>query len=125
MTGIAIKDKNDIKKAARELQKRRAKNILIKGGHAEDSDKADDYILFEDGNDMWLTAPRVDTKNTHGTGDTISACITAEIAKGHSMEQAIVIGKTYVEKTISKGINVGHGHGPLNHWVKIEGDELK
>lgn len=125
LTGIAIRDKNDIKKAARELQKRGAKNILIKGGHAESSDKADDYILFEDGNDMWLTAPRVNTKNTHGTGDTISACITAEIAKGHSMEQAIMIGKTYVEKTISKGINVGHGHGPLNHWVKIEGDDLK
>ncbi len=125
LTEIAIRDKNDIKKAARELQKRGAKNILIKGGHAESSDKADDYILFEDGNDMWLTAPRVNTKNTHGTGDTISACITAEIAKGHSMEQAIMIGKTYVEKTISKGINVGHGHGPLNHWVKIEGDDLK
>ncbi|MCH5380045.1 bifunctional hydroxymethylpyrimidine kinase/phosphomethylpyrimidine kinase [Limosilactobacillus reuteri] len=125
LTGMVIKDKNDIKKAARELQKRGAKNILIKGGHAEFSDKADDYILFEDGNDMWLTAPRVNTKNTHGTGDTISACITAEIAKGHSMEQAIMIGKTYVEKTISKGINVGHGHGPLNHWVKIEGDDLK
>lgn len=125
LTGIAIRDKNDIKKAARELQMRGAKNILIKGGHAESSDKADDYILFEDGNDMWLTAPRVNTKNTHGTGDTISACITAEIAKGHSMEQAIMIGKTYVEKTISKGINVGHGHGPLNHWVKIEGDDLK
>lgn len=41
------------------------------------------------------------------------------------MEQAIMIGKTYVEKTINKGINVGHGHGPLNHWVKIEGDDLK
>ena len=61
LTGIIIKDKNDIKKAARELQKRGAKNVLIKGGHAESSDKADDYILFEDGNDMWLTVTNVNT----------------------------------------------------------------
>lgn len=124
LTGINIKDKTDIKRAAHELQKRGAKNILLKGGHAENSQKADDYILFEDGNDMWLTAPRINTKNTHGTGDTISACITAEIAKGRSMEQAIMIGKTYVEQTIKEGIHVGHGHGPLNHWVKVKGDEI-
>lgn len=124
LTNINIKDKNDIKIAAKELQKRGAKNILLKGGHAKDSQKAEDYVLFEDGNDMWLTAPRINTKNTHGTGDTISACITAELAKGHSMEQAIMIGKTYVEKTIKNGIHVGHGHGPLNHWVKIKGDEI-
>lgn len=124
LTGITIKDKNDIKRAAKKLQDHGAKNVLLKGGHAQTDDRADDYVLFEDGNDLWLTAPRIKTKNTHGTGDTISACITAEIAKGHSMEQAIMIGKTYVEKTIQKGINVGHGHSPLNHWVKVEGDDI-
>lgn len=123
LTGITIQTSDDIKRAAHKLQSLGAKNVLLKGGHASESDQANDYVLLADGDDFWLTAPRIETKNTHGTGDTISACITAELAKGHSMEQAIMIGKTYVEKTIAKGINVGHGHGPLNHWVKLEGDD--
>lgn len=123
LTGITIKDQTDIKRAAQQLQAMGAKNVLLKGGHADDPTKADDYILLEDGNDFWLTAPRVNTKNTHGTGDTISACITSELAKGYSMEQAIMRGKEYVEATINQGIHVGHGHGPLNHWVKIKGDD--
>lgn len=124
LTGIAIKDQHDIKKAAKRLQQYGAKNILLKGGHANDSTTATDYVLYEDGSDQWLSSNRINTKNTHGTGDTISACIAAEIAKGCSMKQAILTGKAYVEATIKAGINVGHGHGPLNHWAKIKGDEL-
>ncbi|MEY8442356.1 bifunctional hydroxymethylpyrimidine kinase/phosphomethylpyrimidine kinase [Lactobacillaceae bacterium 24-114] len=124
LTGITISDKNDVKKAARELQKQGAKNILLKGGHAESSPESADYVLLEDGEEMWLTSPRISTKNTHGTGDTISACITAELAKGHPMKEAITTGKSYVEATIRDSINVGHGHGPLNHWAKITGDDL-
>ena len=100
-----------------------AKNVLVKGGHFNSADEANDFVLLESGRSFWLTAPRVDTHNTHGTGDTISACITAELAKGHTMEEAIRIGKDYVEATIRDGINVGHGHGPLNHWAKIEEDK--
>lgn len=122
LTGMKITDKSATIKAAHKLQDLGAKNILLKGGHADDTNSASDYVLLANGNSFWLSARRVDTNNTHGTGDTISACITAEIAKGHSMEQAIKIGKAYVEATIADGINVGHGHGPLNHWAKIKGD---
>ncbi|WP_076461295.1 bifunctional hydroxymethylpyrimidine kinase/phosphomethylpyrimidine kinase [Limosilactobacillus caccae] len=121
LTGQQINSRNDIITAAKQLQAMGATNVLLKGGHADDPAIASDYVLFANGSDRWLAAPRVATKNTHGTGDTISACIAAEIAKGHSMAEAIVIGKAYVEATIKDGINVGHGHGPLNHWAKIKG----
>ena len=64
-----------------------------------------------------MTSPRFDTIRTHGTGDTISACITAELAKDVPLETAIRTGKAYVTATIRDGIEVGHGHGPLNHWA--------
>ncbi len=113
-----------MEKAGKALQNLGAKNVLVKGGHFTNANEANDFVLLEDGHSFWLTANRINTKNTHGTGDTISSCITAELAKGHSMEEAIRTGKEYVEATIRNGINVGHGHGPLNHWAKI-GSEQK
>ena len=114
---ITIKNNADMKKAGQQLQALGAKNVLVKGGHFNDQKQASDFVLLVDGSSFWMSSPRIDTKRTHGTGDTISACITAELAKGVSMENAIRIGKAYVEATIRDGIQVGHGHGPLNHWA--------
>lgn len=121
LTGITIEDETAMQEAARALQALGAKNVLVKGGHRQAA-LASDYALLADGTSFWLTAPRVATKRTHGTGDTISACITAELAKGKPMATAIRTGKAYVAATIRNGIAVGHGHGPLNHWAHFEGD---
>lgn len=117
-----ITSKEEMTIAGKKLQQLGAKNVLVKGGHFTAADTADDFVLLENGSSFWMSAPRVHTHNTHGTGDTISSCIVAELAKGHSMEQAIRTGKRYVEATIRDGINVGHGHGPLNHWAQIKED---
>lgn len=122
LTGMQIKSEDDMKIAALKLQDMGVKNVLVKGGHNILEDKSSDFVLLEDGNSFWVTSPRVDTNRTHGTGDTLSSCITAELAKGKSVEDAIRIGKRYVSATIANGIQVGHGHGPLNHWAKIEGE---
>ncbi len=122
LTGMKIQTEGDMISAGKLLQSMGAQNVLVKGGHFASTDEANDFVLLADSKSFWLTAKRVPTANTHGTGDTISACITAELAKGHSMESAIRTGKAYVEATIRNGINVGHGHGPLNHWAKIGGD---
>jgi hydroxymethylpyrimidine/phosphomethylpyrimidine kinase len=121
LTDMTIETPEAVKQAAVKLQQRGAKNIIIKGGHQE-GDTSRDYVLLADGSDFWLSAKRVATHNTHGTGDTLSACITAELAKGQSLEAAIRLGKAYVDATIRDGIQVGHGHGPLNHWAyrKVE-----
>ncbi len=114
---MEIETNDDMIKAGRKLQALGAKNVLVKGGHFNDQAQASDFVLLADGSSFWMSSPRIDTKRTHGTGDTISACITAELAKDVTMENAIRIGKAYVEATIRDGIQVGHGHGPLNHWA--------
>ena len=116
LTDMKINSKADMEQAARKLQEMGAKNVLIKGGHG-DEDEVSDLTRLESGKTFWVSAPRVDTIRTHGTGDTLSSCITSELAKGQSMEQAIRIAKKYVEAAIADGIQVGNGHGPLNHWA--------
>lgn len=114
-----IKTDQEIITAARKLQQLGAKNVIIKGGHSQ-SQAATDYLLTEAGAGFWLSAPRVNTVNTHGTGDTFSACIAAELAKGQSLLQAIKIAKAFIQGAISQPIFVGHGHGPTNHWATLE-----
>ena len=69
-----------------------------------------------------MSSPRVDTERTHGTGDTFSACITAELAKGADMTTAIKTAKAFIQGAIAQGIQVGHGHGPTNHWATLSED---
>lgn len=116
LTNQKITTKKDIQQAAHQLQELGAQNVLIKGGHHL-AQQVQDYVLLADGSDFWLEAPRVDTNRTHGTGDTLSACIVAELAQGHDLTTAIRYGKQYVTATIKHTIQVGHGHGPLNHWA--------
>ena len=64
-----------------------------------------------------LSSPKIDTIQTHGTGCTFSACITAELACGNSMKDGIFLAKEYISAAISKPLNIGSGHGPTNHWA--------
>ncbi|MCH4165531.1 MAG: bifunctional hydroxymethylpyrimidine kinase/phosphomethylpyrimidine kinase [Lentilactobacillus diolivorans] len=123
LTGIKIEDRDQMVVAAKKLQAMGVKNVLIKGGHQTESERSADFTLLENGQSFWISAPRIDTVRTHGTGDTLSSCITAEIAKGADVQTAIRTGKKYVQATIADGIQVGHGHGPLNHWAKITDEE--
>ncbi|MDT6981400.1 bifunctional hydroxymethylpyrimidine kinase/phosphomethylpyrimidine kinase [Levilactobacillus zymae] len=124
LTGLPLDSKEEMEAAAVELQNLGAKNVIIKGGHETTPDQASDFVLLEDGRSFWLSAPRIDTVRTHGTGDTLSSCITAELAKGADFETAIRLGKDYVTAAIAHPIEVGHGHGPLNHWAYNQGGTL-
>lgn len=112
---------DDIKEAAQRLQEMGAKNVIIKGGHAQSS-LSKDFVLLENKQAFWLESKRVDTVRTHGTGDTFSACIAAELAKGFSGEEAIITAKKFIQGAISQSISVGHGHGPTNHWAELDED---
>ncbi|WP_047998689.1 bifunctional hydroxymethylpyrimidine kinase/phosphomethylpyrimidine kinase [Lactiplantibacillus herbarum] len=122
LTGQSITSNDDMVAAGHALQDLGAKNVIIKGGHETDPESANDFVLLADGTSFWLSAPRVDTVRTHGTGDTLSACITAELAKGQSRMNAIKTAKAYVAGTIKASIQVGHGHGPLNHWAALSNE---
>ncbi|KRM60353.1 phosphomethylpyrimidine kinase [Paucilactobacillus vaccinostercus DSM 20634] len=126
LADMTIHNEEDMIVVAKKLQEIGVKNVMVKGGHFVSDDQSSDFVLLEDGQSFWLSASRVDTVRTHGTGDTLSACITAELAKGQTVEAAIRTGKQFVDATIRDGIIVGHGHGPLNHWAyrKVATDEV-
>ncbi|MDF7638015.1 bifunctional hydroxymethylpyrimidine kinase/phosphomethylpyrimidine kinase [Lactobacillus sp. ESL0791] len=117
LTGQKVTKQEQYPDLAAQLQNYGVKNVMIKGGHFPD-EQAKDYILLEDGNSFWVSSPRTHTKRTHGTGDTLASCITAQIALGKDLPTAIKLAKKYVTATIKDTIQVGHGHGPLNHWAK-------
>ena len=118
---MTIESEADMLKAGLQLQGYGAKNVIVKGGHLK-AEQARDLVLFESGEQLWLSSPRVNTENTHGTGDTLSAAIAAELAKGTDLKDAIIIGKQFIQGAIADGIEVGHGHGPTNHWADLSED---
>ncbi|AYW47636.1 bifunctional hydroxymethylpyrimidine kinase/phosphomethylpyrimidine kinase [Tetragenococcus osmophilus] len=118
LTGLKIKTKQEVKKAATTLQEMGAKNVIIKGGHLEGKE-ATDFVLMEDSSIFQLSAPRIQSKNTHGTGDTFSSCITAELAKKKPFKEAVFTAKAFIQGAIEEQIIVGSGHGPTNHWAKL------
>lgn len=117
LAGMKITSEDEMVVAAKKIQALGPKNVLVKGGHLLADSQASDFTLLANGDHFWMNSERVHTKRTHGTGDTISSCIVAELAKGRTLEEAIRIAKHYVTATIIHTIQVGHGHGPLNHWA--------
>jgi hydroxymethylpyrimidine/phosphomethylpyrimidine kinase len=93
--------------------------VLIKGGHGQGAESTD-YLIDAHGT-IVLAAPRVATKNTHGTGCSLSSAIAAGLAKGEGMETAIRNAKTWISAAIAAAdrFSVGHGHGPVHHFHKF------
>lgn len=117
LSGLKIKNLSDMKEAARKIFRLGAQNVLIKGGHLS-SDEAID-VLYNGKTFQEFKAKRFETKNTHGTGCTFSSAIAAELAKGKKVEEAVNIAKKYITLAIKNSLNIGHGHGPLNHLVRL------
>ncbi len=94
-----------------------AANVLIKGGHGG-GDSSSDLLLLAGGSRQRFAAPRLTTRNTHGTGCTLSSAITSGLAKGLSLPEAVGQAKTYISAAIAAAdeVPVGHGHGPVHHF---------
>jgi hydroxymethylpyrimidine/phosphomethylpyrimidine kinase len=92
---------------------------LIKGGHGQGTESID--YLFSGNGMVKLPAPRVGTKNTHGTGCSLSSAITAGLAKGEDMEIAVRNAKAWISAAIAAAdrLEVGHGHGPVHHFHRF------
>ena len=92
-------------------------NVVIKGAHNDDSQTTvDDFVLLEDGDSFWLKKPFVKTDRLNGTGDSFSAIIAAELAKGNNVKIAVTKAKDAVYAAIANPLTVGHKFGPINHW---------
>ena len=90
--------------------------VLVKGGHG-DGPQSIDYLFRRDGV-VRFAAPRIATRNTHGTGCTLSSAIAAGLAKGRPLEAAVREAKAYISAAIASAdrLDVGHGHGPVHHF---------
>jgi hydroxymethylpyrimidine/phosphomethylpyrimidine kinase len=90
--------------------------VLIKGGHGQGTESID-YLVSGNGI-IALAAPRIATRNTHGTGCSLSSAIAAGLAKGEGMETAVRKAKVWVSAAIAAAdqLGVGHGHGPIHHF---------
>ena len=89
--------------------------VVVKGGHREGP--ATD-LYFNGSSFREFTSPRIEPANTHGTGCTFGAAIAASLANGHPLEEATRLSKHYVEQAIRHGHQLGHGHGPVNHFYR-------
>jgi hydroxymethylpyrimidine/phosphomethylpyrimidine kinase len=103
---------------ARRLLGLGAKAVLIKGGHAG-GERSVDLLADADGVER-LDAPRFDTRNTHGTGCTLSAALAAGLAKGLTLNEAARAAKNYVTAAIAAAdrLSIGWGHGPVHHFFR-------
>ena len=116
---MAINSETDTIAAAKKLQQLGAKNVVIKGDHPVGKiDDVRDFVLLADGTSFWMADNYVDTQRVNGTGDTLSAVITAELAKQTPIAEAIKIAHDYVHVAIEQEIAVAHKFGPINHWAK-------
>ncbi len=116
-----IQTREEQAQSARELGELFSTHVLVKGGHLLSEKSADVLYFFAEKRCVWFEAERIQTKNTHGTGCTLSAAIATNLAKGHSLIEAISDAKSYLNQALfsAKSLVFGHGCGPVNHSVPI------
>ncbi len=115
IAGMQIRSENDIAAAARIILSMGPANVLMKGGHGIERDmKARDYLFNAGGSVESFEAERIDTTATHGTGCTLAAAITANLALGRSVADSVSIAKHFVTEAIRTSKGHGSGHSPIN-----------
>ncbi|MGL4474179.1 MAG: bifunctional hydroxymethylpyrimidine kinase/phosphomethylpyrimidine kinase [Shewanella sp.] len=104
-----------------ELRALGAKLVLLKGGHLEQDQNSTDLLILAD-EIIRLSAARINTRNTHGTGCTLSAAIASYLAQGHDLPAAVALGKDYITAALihADELNIGQGHGPVNHFFGLK-----
>jgi len=119
LSGIKIKTEDDMLIAGMAILNLGAKALLVKGGHLM-GNYANDLLLTHEYHE-WLSAPRIITKNTHGTGCTLSAAIASSLALGLNLTESCKLAKSYLTKALQafQHESIGHGHGPVHHFYHL------
>lgn len=116
LTELKIKNSSDMGKAAFKIKDLGAKSVLVKGGHR--CNDANDVLLY-DNKILSISGHRINTKNTHGTGCTLSSAIASYLAKGESIDKAVSLAKQYITKAIENSFSIGSGVGPVGHFIEL------
>lgn len=114
---ISVKSLDDMREAGMLILELGPRVVVVKGGHM-DGPESVDIVCSRDG---WFTlrGPRIETRNTHGTGCTLSSAIAANLALGMTDRDALTHARTYLEGALRNAPNVGRGHGPLGHFWRL------
>ena len=113
LTGMAINNLGEMKRAAESLRSLGPRVVLLKGGHLAGG-TIHDILATEDGIEIY-DSPRIETSNTHGTGCTLASAIATGLAQGMALLDAVARARAYVQEAIRTAPGLGDGHGPLNH----------
>jgi hydroxymethylpyrimidine/phosphomethylpyrimidine kinase len=120
--GFPIRTVDDMREAARRIRKLGPRVVVLKGGHllpsGSDPESCVDVVSSSQ-DEFEVRGPRLATRSTHGTGCTFSAAITAALALGQPVEQAVRGARDFVEGAIRNAPQIGSGHGPLNHFWRV------
>ena len=122
LTGLTITDMAGMELAARALHLMGAKNVLVKGGHLTEGVVTD--VLFDGHGFTRFSAPRVLSRNTHGTGCTLASAIASYLAQGDPLANAVLKAKLFITRAIKYAQPLGKGHGPVNHFMAAK-DQAK
>lgn len=119
ISGMKIESQKDVDESCRIIRSKGVKNVIIKGGHFENSEESVD-TLYDGQNHYELASSRIVTNNTHGTGCTYSAAIASYLALGYNMLEACKYAKQYITSAIIYGaeLKLGSGSGPVNHFYE-------
>jgi hydroxymethylpyrimidine/phosphomethylpyrimidine kinase len=116
LVGFEVRDPDEMQRAAEAILAMGCRAVLIKGGHLE-SDHVEDLLVTADRSRVWR-ASKHPIGNAHGTGCTLSAAITAGLALGRELEDAVDAGLSYTRRAIKTAPRLGSGSRPLNHWAR-------
>jgi hydroxymethylpyrimidine/phosphomethylpyrimidine kinase len=121
LLGRKIGGPREMPGAATDLMRLGCRNVLVKGGHLEGLESEDVLVLGDGGKVVLFGGERVETRNTHGTGCTLSSAIAAHLAKGETVQDAVGNAKSYIAAAIRAGAayRIGQGHGPVHHFWKF------
>ena len=117
LAAIAVHHAGDMRRAAEKLRTYGGPAVLVKGGHAN-TDIIEDVLVSDEDVHMF-SAPRIDGRNTHGTGCTLSTAIACGLAQGLPLVQSIERARTFVREAIRTAPGFGRGNGPLNHLIRL------
>ena len=120
LSAMKISTNEDMVKAACLIKEKYGCNVLLKGGHSLND--ANDLLVEDDKNPVWIEGERIDNPNTHGTGCTLSSAIASNLAKGYSLEQSVRNAKKYISGALAAQLNLGKGSGPMDHGFAIDGN---
>jgi hydroxymethylpyrimidine/phosphomethylpyrimidine kinase len=119
LSGFPINSLDDMRAAAQFIHRNlKVKAVLVKGGGMQGNARGVD-IWFDGQNLETMTTQQIDTKNTHGTGCTLSAAIASNLAKGQDLRQAVKQAKQYVTTALTYSLNIGQGQGPVGHFFPL------